>query len=1183
LVAALWLRVEYQMKLLAPWANMAKGSTTSQRTIQLDYISMIKVFAIWPAFKNKNYNVAFASIVAISLQISIILSTGLFTLLPTKVQSKSVPISVQSHFVDSIDGIKGNSQLPALLAVGHQTSHLPYPLGLSDEVAYQVPGTDIPPGTTETLMVESFSTSLYCEHVGNDQFVNIGNASYSVNSRFWPSCTITVFLSQTLESTEICLEHDVNFISSLIPASCSKSDSPNDQRIVAIWGNTVCPVPDPKNISFKQVAVLLCLPKYAIRQVEVAYTAGQEETVKINQIPGATERQLSTAHPWDIAQAQFDLYTWSSHPWVFETKAVSEAIAMQLQANAPMATALGLYTNDTIPYSELLLAENLEQMIQQYYTRIGAAIGHVALTRSSNDMVNGSTWVNEQRLLANSLPVQFIVGLLVLSLVMTVSLIALTPREKVLLLDNPGSVIGIATHIYRSKQLLVGLRGQGSSSDKSLKEHTKNWKIRTSTSDSSPQLVFHVEDGVPRKWQTRKLDQWTWLQPLIIRPVSRILICLLMVILILTLELLLRESESHNGLAVISNIDSLHYLWTLLPSSVMVLVGLLVGAVEFAVICHNPFWNLKSKMAIKLLDSNFLDNTRPALIVQAIQTRSVVIVLASIAVVFSSFLNIFTASLFVPRITTADTAGSLKILETFMPALTGDLNTEIGSTMDLAAPLILTQNLSFPAMSTEALIIPKIELVEQVDMKNASITARLPALHTSMECTAYQAGEMKLQSGLSKFDDSLIANITFPRTETCRNLESSNKTVKFSAYLQSENLLGSLRNDTIIGASAGAFQLIDNGLPTDCESDFYFAYGLYRGSWELSRIQGLACKFTPKLVMANVTLTGPELRLDVQNISYDADAISGPINYLKPYYFFNEYSFQLPVSLDPTSVNDSNLDGFFQLLTSGSLSISVPDLADPGRSDHVAAAIHRQLTVIQTQNNQHSRHSLDSTKDIVGLIDRVSELIGEGLVSPSFLGQNTTQLTADILNVHDIITKLNPTRGTITNSYQIRLVQDVASTRLLQGLLGVMLVCIGIVSLLIPTKAVLPREPTSIASVSALLVDGNLLEHLPVNAQSEKPRDYWWSWGRGLDFQLEWREDNTHSSLEVSEHGDAETNESSEIGLDEYLVIEEEEPHSVMASTSQNITLTACDKNQVDILKFGIFVSDGLNLQYTAG
>ncbi|TGJ83100.1 hypothetical protein E0Z10_g5658 [Xylaria hypoxylon] len=1031
LVAALCMRVEYQMKLVAPWANMAKGSTTSQHTIQLDYISMIKVFSIWPAFKNKYYNIALASIVTISLQVSIILSTGLFILLPTKMQSKSVPISVQSRFVNSTDGIKANPQLPALLVVGHQASHLPYPLGLSDG-----------------------------------------------------------------------------------------SDSPHDQRILAIWGNTVCPVPNPRNISLDRVAVLLCLPNYAIREVEVVYTAGQEETVKINQIPGATERQLSTVHPWDIAQVQFDLHTWSSNPGLYETNAVSEAIAMQLQADYPTATALSLYTNDTIPYVELLDAKIFEQMIQQYYTRIGAAIGHVELTSFSNDMVIGSTW--------------FIVGLLVLSIVMSISLIALTPREKLILLQNPGSIIGIATHIYQSEQLIVGLRGQGSSSDKSLQEHTKDWKVWTSRSDSSPQLFVHVEDVAPEKQQMRNPDQSTWLQPLIIRPVSRILICLLMIILILTLELLLRDSGAHNGLAAISNIDSLHYLWTWLPSFVMVLVGLVVGAVEFVVICHSPFWYLKSKMAIKFLDSNLLDNTRPALIAQAIQTRSLVIVLASVAVVLN-------------------TAGSLKILEMFLLVNTLDLNTEVGSTMDLAAPLILTQNLSFPTMTTEELVIPKVELVEQVDMENASITALLPALRTSMECTPYQASEMKHQSGISEFDGSLTVNITFPRTEMCLSLEGSNQTVRFPAYLQSENLQMSLKNDTILGASAAAFQLGPLASPVDCQSDFYFAYGFYGDSQELSGIQGLDCKFTPKLVMANVTLTGPELWLDVQNIYYETDAISGTLNYLKAYSNFNKYIFETPISLGPAIANDSSLD-------------------DPAISNRVAAAIQRQLTLIQTQNNQHCRRSLDSIGDIAGLIDQMNEQIEFGDLAPISPEKNTSQLIGDILNVHDIITKLNPTRGTITNSYLVRLVQDVASTRLLQGLLGIMLVCMRVVSVLMPTKTVLPREPTSIVSVAALLSDGNLLGRLPVNAQSEKPRDYWWSWGRGLDFRLEWREDKKNNSLGVRDGADAETNECSEIGLDEYLVIEDEELHSEITLTSQNTALTAWDEKHVDILTFGIFV-----------
>lgn len=75
-----------------------------------------------------------------------------------------------------------------------------------------------------------------------------------------------------------------------------------------------------------------------------------------------------------------------------------------------------------------------------------------------------------------------------------------------------------------------------------------------------------------------------------------------------------------------------------------------------------------------------------------------------------------------------------------------------------------------------------------------------------------------------------------------------------------------------------------------------------------------------------------------------------------------------------------------------------------------------------------------------------------------------------------------PANGTVTDRTRLRLVQNEVSTRILQGLLGVMALCLVAESIMVRGGRVIPRDPGSIASRMAYFADGNLWQHVPVGA-----------------------------------------------------------------------------------------------------
>jgi hypothetical protein len=101
LAAALWARVEFQVKSVAPWAHMMDGQS-GDKTLLLDYLAMLQPMAIVKAVKSRDWAVASASSCSLILRITIIFSTALIALAPTEVHDTVVPVPIHSSFLDSM-------------------------------------------------------------------------------------------------------------------------------------------------------------------------------------------------------------------------------------------------------------------------------------------------------------------------------------------------------------------------------------------------------------------------------------------------------------------------------------------------------------------------------------------------------------------------------------------------------------------------------------------------------------------------------------------------------------------------------------------------------------------------------------------------------------------------------------------------------------------------------------------------------------------------------------------------------------------------------------------------------------------------------------------------------------------------------------------------------------------------
>ncbi|RVD83704.1 uncharacterized protein DFL_005483 [Arthrobotrys flagrans] len=136
-LAAFWRHLDYQIKLLMPYVELANGPKHAKLTVMLDYISPFQPVAFWHACKNRHWLVIISATGFAMLKIAVIFATGLFILQGTALQTADNDLlSYQTQF--SAAGFDPYLDARASLTVfGAAALNLSYPAGTSRNSAIQ--------------------------------------------------------------------------------------------------------------------------------------------------------------------------------------------------------------------------------------------------------------------------------------------------------------------------------------------------------------------------------------------------------------------------------------------------------------------------------------------------------------------------------------------------------------------------------------------------------------------------------------------------------------------------------------------------------------------------------------------------------------------------------------------------------------------------------------------------------------------------------------------------------------------------------------------------------------------------------------------------------------------------------------------------------------------------------------
>ncbi|KAH6683538.1 hypothetical protein F5X68DRAFT_171750 [Plectosphaerella plurivora] len=1093
LVAVMWSRVEYQAKSTAPWLRMAKGPASLERTLILDYTSMLQPLAIRTALRNRDWLVVVVSIVSIILKIVLVASVALIIPTFADVTDDTAILHVTDAFTDNVPSLREGGVLAVNSIVGIQTQSINLPDGVSRENAFQSFQSDLAPSAELRATVDGFRGELGCDRadVSLTSVQLLRGNTIQLNLRVTSGSCVTnhLFSSELLDSPENARVPRI--FMRFRDAGCNDSPATADQRVVVFVGTLTLDastIPTNPNVQNAQLAgqipqsgAVVCRPLYTVAPYEV--TKNSTQLLSSSRITDRPGRSLQAVDPWDIAEAHFDAYSavpnivgLPSASTLYPGLAVVESDSIM---DAVIATEV--LERGVPQLGSLLEPTALGQLATSYWSRYTAFLAKESLVIPVRQNIIGRTVLAGQRLVVKAVPAHFMTAFLGLATILALFADYLTPKEG-FLPRRPSTIIGMATLLAHSRPLLQCLRGAGAADEETIRQRLRGSRyyvgVEAYEKTSYPGVgYFKILGGHPPPQNAPIEFSHTgkWKRPVPLRLWARIALIMVAFAMVIGLEVVLRFSIQRNGFTAVRGDEYIYLVWTTLTVVLLGALALYTSKADFETRVLAPYAKLRfggSLGSSAALD--FLDKSQLPVLWSALRTGNLSVLVTVVTAFLAGVLAVFAGTLFTAVPAQSSRSVVLQSTDFFAdtiapPATILGIPTVLDRDVAISS-LILHANLSFPDFTFDDLTIPAMQLEAPIpqgdlDLGVVRVATVLRVLRPNLDCRLYPRSEivtnLTFNYQIGNIPDPLRIDVT---SEPCRTPGSE---------IFGSNAIISTANSRMPNAS-GLFGRATSKVinPSQC-SDFFYTWGRVvngsAGTPQVSFVSAMGCNETAQTVTANVIFQGPDLQIDpalpptVQEMTAVTNrVVLAPLQY---------------DALADTSTPGNMLDPFFSSLTTSRFAIPATDLGDDSleAAGRVADAAVSQHKLIRTQSiNLRSRQTLTPQGTFPSVSSGVQ--VGSGLDPGTDAATVQPRLLATL-------TSASSTAGR-------RLLVDEVTVRILQALLSV-IVLGGVASLtlaLIGSGGVvgvgmLPRHPGSIASAAALLADGNLFGYLPRGAE----------------------------------------------------------------------------------------------------
>ncbi|KAF4997177.1 hypothetical protein FGRMN_4072 [Fusarium graminum] len=1080
--AAFWNRVEFQASAAMPWIQMFNKQVEVDKSLLLDYVSLSEPVAIFKAIRNNDWLVATPLSVGIVFKLIIIFSTAFVTPKVTTVVSHESTITLQSRFTNSLSGLEEIGSLPYFTLAALATDNITFPNGVTSREAYTPFTSDINELKDITADVDGFVGDLECseakltldsirlEDLGSLQ-LNLTISDSKCSSR------------QVLSSTKLASARDEALSRMFLafqPGSCDGSTKEDQQRIAVMSGILEIDVDQLKrqsknsntqlNGTISLSSALLCRPSYVITKIQVSKSPDAIlSAVPDNKAKNTTLDQIS---PWSIPRALFNtletdlaaelqLLTTSSDALYHD-----EAI---VDADEAMSAALAVRSRegDRPKLESLTEGDTLKRLSQDFYAQYSALIARYAMMEPSSNSSTAVARFVERRLVVRPVPAYLITAFLATCFLLTLVTMCLVPKKGFLPRD-PSTIVGMASVVAHSHPLVECLKGMGAAPNRAIRSRLGDSTYMSGAEGheklENPNLgYYHIFGGnaPPSNVLPRRFDSSQWRQPVSLHGLIRLLYILVLACVIIGFEISLRVSRRFDGLRTMDT-DTAYLTWTVVPALVLLLFAMYMLSLEWWTRLLSPFSHLSRQGDFdETVGLNLANALRHVAWRRAFAIRDIA-ALAAISGGFVALLVVVaSAPLFDPMPDGRNTSIPLRTEDFFANSLMSSPDDPICTdcTNDtIMASLILAGGAPYPPFTYGDLNLPSMSLVEQDDSDDLKIGVRLTAVRPSMTCRLYKSDEISTNLTLEyEFDDGTANPLQVDlQGETCRGDGERDRS---NAIIGTTLSSFPIKNGTSLsGRTVFGVGLRKTKSSPRC-SDWLYIWGqlVDMGSNDMSvgSINALACNESIEAVDVDAIFHGTSLRIYPDHIPAPFESTAQNTSVAIP-----ELDYASLVNISSNGL----LDPFFAMLNASQFAVSDATFGSSSSSaaSEVQSAILSQHGIIRAQSlNFKSRRHL-ATRG-------------------TFPSANGTDIVSGV-NPNEPVSQAVPVISGSKMTRRIRLRQDTIATRIFQGLVGTLML-LHIIAWIYWRRVKLPRSPTTIASITALLVDGNLFRSLPRAAQ----------------------------------------------------------------------------------------------------
>ncbi|KAI0460221.1 hypothetical protein F5B21DRAFT_453760 [Xylaria acuta] len=1033
---------------------ISSGAGRGCENASVRLLSSLPPVSVVHAMRNGDFGVAAAGTIALLWSLIIAISASLISLTPTDNHQTTVPVHLTTIFRNDSAALSNTGWISYYNMLGLQEGNLTFPDGVSDGYAYQRFTSPTIPSTTELhTTVDGFSASLVCDESSYHVYPSLGDG---FGPSPWVNFTMVTSDCEITSGWDFPLFYSKteSYYSRFGTGSCRNSSAPDDQRIAVTFGS----------LQVSGGVSLLCRPTYSVGKIDVVKNGS--DVLSITPSLPLRPAKLRDIHAWDITQALIHSYTNSLDPQqlnsiTFPSQSFTASDTV-IDVDNNMYLVLGQLSRAPPSSTEIMNASFLRDLTNRYYQTYTSFIAHDLLIDPISAGSTGQAIMYQERLIVNGASAHAMAAILTVAVLLFGIIMVTVPKVSVLAC-TPSSISGMAKLASHSNTVIQYLKNLGRSDSKTLAARLDDCSYMTSVQDGDAfhQGYFEITaTNSPAQETNAGLKNAASMNPASLQPWSRASISFLVLGIIIALEITLRTSQRNYGIGVAPMGPSyLNYSWTLVPALVFTVTGLIYGSIDSSIRKLTPYVNLSRGSTFgRSLGLDLLDLGVPRMLAREIRTKSFVALSGTLAALIASLLATLSSSLFV--------LSNVPLVATVQLQIENSLTNDsgfIGATPVkpiLAPSLILLSNLSYPMFTYENLVFPALRLNSNNTISHDLVlNATLLAVRPKMDCRLYN--ESRIAAGV--FNDKLYINIT--EAEICFppgvwRLENPKRDNGLD--------LGDVSGEGIIaGAGMRGYCSHSKGEWTR-ELAYFWADIMLAPDPTIGSISVLVCSESLEAVDVFTSFVGADLAIDPGNPpvpnevkAYNTTAVISDYDVVDVSYYE-----QLPIG------RYGMLDGFFSTLIASPYAIPFEYLRDTSKLEIVQDAIIFQHSIIRAQ-----------------LINDVKR-VPPGTTNVFARGNATNDAIAYHANMTEAIG-------------QVRVVQDVASTRILQVLLATILGLSLVSWALMPQTRILPREPTSIASVMALLADGNIFRLLPTESQliEEEELEHLFS---GMTFKMGW-------------------------------------------------------------------------------